>query len=148
MGKVIGLWAKKADNSMHKTNNLLPSPVSITPSLEQIWSEDTGRAQSGNNQAMMIGESVAEKHTYQVIWDMLTDTEFSKITSLLTTGFFYFGLGTVDTANSANNAPPTGATKYYRSEISYELAYVRGSADSVYTDNIRYRNVKVSIIEQ
>ncbi len=143
MATVVGLWAKKANNTMSKTANLLPSPVSMTPSIEQIWSENTGRAQSGNNAARMVGDFVAEKHTYAVTWDMLKTSEFNKITSLLTTGFFYFGLGTVDTQDSNNNAPPAGAVTYYRSEISYELIVVADSADPV-----RYRNVKTSIIEQ
>lgn len=140
MATVLGLWAKKANNSMSKTTNLLPSPISVLPSIEQIWSENTGRAQSGNNAAQMVGDFVAEKHTYAVTWDMLTQTEFNKITTLLTTGFFYFGLGTVDTENASNNVPPVGAVTYYRSEISYELLQV-GS-------DLRYRNVKTSIIEQ
>jgi hypothetical protein len=140
MATVLGLWAKKANNTMSKTTNLLPSPISVTPTIEQIWDENTGRAQSGSNSAMMIGDVIAEKHTYAVVWDMLTQTEFDKITTLLPTGFFYFGLGTVDTENSNNNVPPSGAVTYYRSEISYELLQV-GST-------LRYRNIKVSIIEQ
>jgi len=110
----------------------LPSPISVKPSMEIIWSENTGRAQSGANKATMIGDVVAEKITYAIEWDMLTATEFSLITSKLKAGFFYFDIGT---------SAPSSPSKFYRSEISYKIQQITAS-------DLRYRNVAVSVIQQ
>ena len=112
---------------------ILPSPVSLKTSLEQIWSEDTGRAQSGTNQAKMIGDSIAEKLTYEIQWGVLNGTDFATITSKLTRGFFYFGIGT------SLAAAKSAAAKFYRGAITYETV----QADAVY-----YKNVSVSVIQQ
>lgn len=106
---------------------LLPSPVSVQITREQIWSEDTGRAQSGANQAEMIGTSVAEKMTYAIKWGVLTSAQLSVITTNLPKGFFYFG--------TANNS----TTKFYRSEITYDI---------VQADDIYYKDVSVSVIQK
>lgn len=113
--------------------NKLPSPSDLKVSIEQIWSEDTGRAQSGTNKAEMIGDSIAGKHTYAIEWGMLDSTEFSTVTSLLTRGFFYFGLGDSST-------PPSTPGKYYRSEIQY--AMIQAGSDTY------YKGVTVQVIEK
>ena len=105
----------------------LPSPVSVQITHEQIWSEDTGRAQSGANQAEMIGTSVAEKFTYNIKWGVLNATDLNTIVTKMPRGFFYFG-------ESA-----TSTTKYYRSEITY---------DRVQAEDVYYKDVSVSVIQK
>lgn len=113
--------------------DILPSPVGIKRSDEQIWSENTGRAQSGTNKALMIGESVAKKKTLNVSWGVLTSSEMTDIRNKLKSGFFVFGWGT-----SLNNASDNAITAY-RGEISSEMLSLNG---------IYYKNASVSIIER
>ena len=113
--------------------NKLPSPSRLQVSAEQIWSEDTGRAQSGDNKAKMIGSSLTSKHTYAIEWAMLEYSDFQKVETLLPRGFFYFGIGNPTTA-------PDDPSKYYRSEISYE--YIQAGTTRY------YKNVAVQVIEQ
>lgn len=109
----------------------LPSPVSVKRSDEIIWSEKTGRAQSGENKAKMIGSVVDTKHAYEIKWGILTSDEMSSIRSLLHSGFFLFDVGA-----TASTSPH----KYYRSEISGEL-FQAGS-------RYYYKDATVSVIEQ
>lgn len=134
----LKLYAKATEptsGSPFTDSDKLPSPIKCKPSFEPIWSENTGRAQSGTNKAKMIGDVIAEKRTYQVEWDMLTPAEFNIIKTKLKLGFFYFGIGT--TASAATSA----VGSYYRSEISSDFEQITAS-------DYRYRNVAVSIIEQ
>ena len=126
----IGLYAGTSANGVV----LLPSPVEVKPSHEIIWSENTGRAQSGANQAKMIGDVVAQKKTYAIKWGIIDGTDFSTITGKLTAGFFYFAMAT-SLASAKSNAVP-----YYRSEIAYEVLQV---GSTVY-----YKDVTVSVIQQ
>lgn len=112
----------------------LPSPSSLKPSLELIWSQDTGRAQTGANKAKMIGDVIAEKKTYNIQWGMLTASELSKVTSKLTSGFFYFGIGTTMALAKAD------ASKFYRGNITYEILPI---GNTMY-----YKSVTVDVIEQ
>lgn len=114
-------------------DNQLPSPTGFKASHEQIWSEDTGRAQSGSNQAKMIGESVAEKKTYAIEWGILSYTDFHQIETLLTSGFFYFGIGDPDT-------PPNSPPQFYRGEIQYDVIQVGTTR--------YYKGVAVQVIER
>ena len=129
---VIALYAGSS-SSMTVAGNQLPSPTKLKVSIEQIWSENTGRAQSGANQAKMIGDSLVSKHTYTIEWQMLEHADFQKITSLLTRGFFYFGVG-------STTSIPSDPVKYYRSEISYEYVQVGTTR--------YYNSVNVTVIEQ
>ena len=126
----LGLYAGTATNNM----TLLPSPVSLKPTEEIIWSENTGRAQSGTNKAKMIGDVVATKRTYNITWDMLTAAELSTIRTKLKAGFFIFGLG--QTLAEAR----TNSGSFYRSEIAYDTVQAGGET--------RYKGVSVSVIEQ
>lgn len=126
----IGLYAGTSANSVV----VLPSPTEVKPTHEIIWSENTGRAQSGANQAKMIGDVVAEKKTYAIKWGIIDGTDFSTITGKLTAGFFYFAMAT-SLASAKSSAVP-----YYRSEISYEVIQV-GSKNY-------YKDVSVSVIQQ
>ena len=126
----LGIYAGSSINNMA----ILPSPTEVTTSYEMIWSEDTGRAQSGANQAKMIGDVVAEKKTYAIKWGVITDAEMTSIKSKLTTGFFYFGVGT--SLTGAKNV----ATKYYRSEITGDYLPIN--------NDIYWKDVAVSVIEQ
>ena len=128
---VISLYA--GSSASLTSANLLPSPVNVTVAREQIWSEDTGRAQSGTNKAKMIGESITGKKTYAIKWGILNADEINKILDLLTRGFFYFGIGTP-------SSPPSDPEKYYRSEITYDLLQVGSER--------YYKDAEVSVIEQ
>ena len=113
---------------------ILPSPVELVTSREIIWSEDTGRAQSGENKAKMIGSVVDTKETYAIKWGVITQSEMSSIRSKLTAGFFYFGVGTtLDNAKSV-------AKKYYRSEITGDYLPIGNT--------LYFKDVGVSVIEQ
>lgn len=112
----------------------LPSPVELKRSNEQIWSENTGRAQSGTNKAKMIGDVVATKRTYQIKWGILTATQINTINSLLTKGFFYFAAAT------SSSAAETNAAKYYKSELTYDVIQSG--------PNVFYKDAAVSVIEQ
>ena len=126
----LGIYAGTSVANM----SILPSPVSVNPTFEQIWSENTGRAQSGANQAKMIGDTVAEKTTYAIKWGVITNAEMSSIKTKLPRGFFYFGVGT--TLTEAKNS----AKKFYRSEIA---------GDYLPIGNVIYwKDVTVSVIEQ
>ena len=126
----IGIYAGASANAVV----VLPSPVEVKPTMEIIWSENTGRAQSGANQAKMIGDVVAEKKTYAIKWGVIDGTDFATITGKMTAGFFYFAMA--DTLQHAKD----NAVPYYRSEISYEVLPIGA--------NIYYKDVTVSVIEQ
>lgn len=126
----LGIYAGASVSAM----SVLPSPTEITTSYEMIWSENTGRAQSGANQAKMIGDVVAEKRTYAVKWGLITDAEMTAIRSKLTTGFFYCGVAT------SLAGAQTVATTYYRSEIQGEYLPIGNT--------IYWKDVTVSVIEQ
>ena len=128
-----------AVGSTMQSSDELPSPTDVTTSDEQIWSKDTGRAQSGNNIAQMVGKSVAEKKTYSIKWDILaTDgnstasAKLSSITSKLTKGFFKFGY-------AENGTVPSGI-ECYRSEITYAVGQAGGDT--------YYKGVSVQVIER
>lgn len=112
----------------------LPSPVSLKPSLEIIWDQDTGRAQSGANKAKMIGSAVDEKRTYEIKYGILKSSELQTIRNTLHKGFFYFCTG--DTAPSSLS----DVSKYYRGSITYEIVQVGGTR--------YYKDLTVSVIEQ
>lgn len=109
----------------------LPSPVSVTPKREIIWSEDTGRAQSGSNQAEMVGTAIDEKMTYDIKWGVLSGSELNLIVNNMPKGFFYFGVGT---------SKPSSPNKYYRSELAYDILQ---AGSGVY-----YKDVAVSVIQK
>lgn len=135
----LNIYAGATKESMQR----LPSPTELNSSREIIWSEDTGRAQSteggSTTKGKMIGDVVAEKITYAVKWGVLNNISgdkdyFGLIPSLLTAGFFWFGIGT--TLNDAK----ANAKKFYRGEIQYDYLPV-GNA-------IYYKDVSVQVIEQ
>lgn len=126
----LGIYAGTTVNGM----TALPSPVEVKQTNELIWSENTGRAQSGTNQAKMIGDVVAEKVTFAIKWGIITSAQMTTIKTNLPKGFFYFGMGTDLTSAKAN------AMKVYRSQIEYEVLPV-GST-------IYYKDANVSVIEQ
>ena len=115
----------------------LPSPSELVLSNEMIWSENTGRAQSGANQAKMIGDVVAEKQTYAIKWGIITNSDMNSIKTKLPTGFFYFCVGT-SAPTSGNNY--NGATKFYRSEIQGNCLPIGNT--------IYWKDVTVQVIEQ
>lgn len=129
---MIRIYAGESKNAMSE----LPSPESITPSYELIWSENTGRGQSSADKSKMVGDVVGEKVTYAIKWGMLTRSQVNTIRSKLqgsstNRGFFYFGIG--ETLADAKE----DATTFYRSEITGEMQY-----------DGRIKDVQVSVIEQ
>jgi hypothetical protein len=126
----IGIYAGTSANGV----TLLPSPTAIKPSLEIIWSEDTGRAQSGTSKAKMIGSVVSEKKTYSLQWGVLTESQLTQIEAKLKAGFFYFAVAPSLSVAQAN------AEKYYRSQLSYEIL---PAGSETY-----YKNVSVNVIQQ
>ena len=127
---IMRIYAGPSASSMSE----LPSPVELKRTSEQIWSENTGRAQSGTNKAKMIGDVVATKKTYQIKWGILTASQINTINSLLTKGFFYFAAATsLSTAQS-------NATKFYRSEFTYDILQAGPT--------VVYKDAAVSVIEQ
>ena len=127
---VMKIYAGTSASSLSE----LPSPVELKRSNEQIWSENTGRAQSGSNKATMIGDVVATKKTYQIKWGILTSSQINTINSLLTKGFFYFAAAT-SLATAQSNA-----TKFYKSELTYDILQAG--------PNVYYKDAAVSVIEQ
>lgn len=126
----LGIYAGTSINGM----SALPSPTDLQPTAELIWSENTGRAQSGANKAKMIGDVVAQKKTYAIKWGVLTQAQMTTIESKLPAGFFYFGVGATLAQAKSN------ARKYYRSEISSTIFIAGG--------DYYYKDVAVSVIEQ
>lgn len=113
----------------------LPSPVSIKNSREKIWSENTGRAQSGSNKARMIGDVIAKKKTYEIKWGILTASEIESIISHLDNkAFVYFAMAT------SSSTAQSSATTYYSSTISYDVIQSG--------PNVFYKDATVSMIEQ
>ena len=127
---IMKIYAGSSTSSLTE----LPSPVELKRSTEQIWSENTGRAQSGSNKAKMIGDSIATKHTYQIKWGVLTESQLNTITTKLTNGFFYFAAAT------SSSTAASSAVKYYRSEITYNIIQAG--------PNVVYKDATVSVIEQ
>lgn len=126
----LGIYAGATASGMV----LLPSPTDLKPSHELIWSENTGRAQSGTNKAKMVGDVVAEKITYNIQWNMLTQSQLDLIKARLTAGFFYFGIGT--SATQAQNSAKT----FYRGNIQYDITPIGNT--------LYYKSVTVDVIEQ
>lgn len=129
---VLALWAGASNSTPSNwtvNNNKLPSPVSVDMTREQIWDSKAGR----NAKGKMIATYVAQKYTWNITWGVLTESEFSKIGSLLTNGFFKFNQGTP-------TSPPSSAGTYYRSEITYSNLQVGTTR--------YYKDVSVSVIQQ
>lgn len=130
----LGIYAGTSASSV----TILPSPVSVQPTFEQIWSENTGRAQSTEGgttvKGKMIGDVIAEKLTYNIKWGVITDAEMMQIKSKLPKGFFYFAVAT------SQSSAESSAKKYYRSEIAGDYLPIG--------DDIYWNDVTVSIIEQ
>ena len=130
----LGIYAGSTVANM----SVLPSPTTVTPTFEIIWSENTGRAQTTEGgtttKGKMIGDVVAEKATYAIKWGVISDADMTTIKSKLTKGFFYFGIGTSLLSAKAS------ATKFYRSEIAGDYLPIG--------DTIYWKDVTVSVIEQ
>lgn len=141
---ILGLWAGTTSSPSGWTvaSNLLPSPISVDVTREQIWNASAGRSE---NTGEMVATYVTAKKTYAIKWGVLTGTEFSKLNDLLTTtesgissddkGWFYFGEGGI-----TNSEKPTSVIRCYRSEISYSII-MSGTARY-------YKDVSVSVIQQ
>lgn len=110
----LKFYAGATRNGMVK----LPSPTALKLGDELIWSENTGRAQSGPNQAKMIGDVIAQKDTFDVEWAVLMPEDMALIKTVFVPrpSFFFFGFGTSQQEAVAN------AVTVYRSTISATLA--------------------------
>ena len=114
------------------TSNLLPSPDVLQTTEEVIWSANAGRSISATDGALMMGDVVAQKKTFNITWGVLTQAEYNSIVSLLGTGFrpFTLVLGTQVISITS-----------YRGTITAELLGAPGGS-------IFYRNASVSIIQR
>lgn len=131
---ITTLWAGSSAPTQSSpwtvNSNRLPSPVSVEMTREQIWDENAGRNAKGN----MIATYVNQKYTYNIKWGVIDSTDYTKITTLLKTGFFYFA------RNSTQSTPPTSASLYYRSEITSSIIQAGGG--------VYYADVSVSVIQK
>lgn len=114
------------------TTNLLPSPVELSTTEEIIWSANTGRSIDPSNGAIMMGDVVAQKKTFNIEWGVLTQTEYNSIVTLLKAGFkpFTVVLGNSNTTISS-----------YRGTITASLL-------GAFSGEVYYKNVSVSIIQR
>lgn len=121
-----------AGNTTSDASKLLPSPDAISTTEEIIWSANTGRSISPTDGAIMIGDVVAQKKTFNITWGVLTLEEYNKIVNLIGTGFnpFTLVLGSSSTTISS-----------YRGTITAELLGAFGGEPY-------YRNASVSIIQR
>lgn len=121
-----------ADDDGTITDKLLPSPVKISTTEEIIWSANTGRSITPQESAVMMGDVVAQKKTFNIEWGVLTQTEYNNIVNWLGAGFkpFTVVLGTQYIRIAS-----------YRGTITAELL---GSPDG----RVYYRNAQVSIIQR
>lgn len=128
---IMRIYAGNSASSMTE----LPSPVSIKNSREKIWSENTGRAQSGTNAAKMIGDVIAKKKTFEIKWGILTATQVESIISHLDNkAFVYFAMAT------SSSAAQSAASTYYSSNLTYEVIQSG--------PNVFYKDATVTMIEQ
>ena len=114
------------------TTNLLPSPDTLSTTEEIIWSANTGRSITPDDGALMMGDIVARKKTFNIAWGVLTQDEYNSITSLLRAGFIPFTLVLGSQVISISS---------YRGTITAELL---GAPDG----SVYYRNANVSIIQR
>ena len=114
------------------STNLLPSPDSIQTTEEIIWSANTGRSISATDGALMMGDVVAQKKTFNIAWGVLTKAEYDSIVSLLGAGFKPFTLVLGSSSVTIQS---------YRGTITAEIL---GAPDG----SVYYRNANVSIIQR
>lgn len=109
----------------------MPSPISISQSLELIWSGNTGRSTG----AKMIGDVVGEKVTLTVSWGPLSGREAALIQNNAKPGFFKV---------KCMDGKTGQAKEYtmYRGAMSVD-AMGRLSDGAYY-----YRSLKLDLIEQ
>ena len=114
------------------TANLLPSPDSLTTTEEIIWSANTGRSITPSDGALMFGDVIAQKKTFNIHWGVLTQSEYNSIVTKLQAGFkpFTLVLGSQVTTISS-----------YRGTITAEVLGSPGG-------EVFYRNASVSIIQR
>ena len=111
----------------------LPSPTSVAPSFEILWSSNTGRSATTGK---MLGAVVAEKKTLEVEWVNITADEFATIASTLKAGFF----GPVLLEKADGNAE-VEMESAYRSSFTTKS---KGTIGGIHY----YSSVKVSLIER
>ena len=113
-------------------SKLLPSPIGLGTTEELIWSANTGRSISASEGAVMMGDVIAQKKTFNITWGILTLEEYNSIVSLLQGGFnpFTLVLGTQVLTLTA-----------YRGTITAELL---GAPNG----EVFYRNITCSLIQR
>ena len=126
---VIRLYA---GNTSTDPTKLLPSPDQITCSEEIIWSANTGRSITPSDSALMMGDVVAQKKTFNIVWGILSQDDYNKIKNGLRAGFNPFTLVLGNEVTTIQS---------YRGTITAELL---GAPDG----NVYYRSAQVSIIQR
>lgn len=121
-----------AGNTTTDASKLLPSPIEISTTEEIIWSANTGRSISPTDGALMMGDVVAQKKTFNIEWGVLTQEEYDRIVNLLKAGFYPF---TIVLGNSSTTISS------YRGTITASLLGAFGS-------EVYYKSASVSIIQR
>lgn len=114
------------------TTNLLPSPDSLVTSEEIIWSANTGRSITPSDGALMMGDVIAQKKTFNITWGVLTQAEYNSIVSSIQAGFKPFTLVLGEQVITISS---------YRGTITAELLGSPGG-------EVFYRNANVTIIQR
>lgn len=115
---------------MLRINNTdLPTPQSVTYSYNKLWSENTGRLDSG----YFVGDLIGIKNKYEVTFPPLTTAEYSKVQNAFNTEF-----AMVTITNAEGHAD---VLECYFGDFTVESYSWR--------DGIKYAiNARISIIER
>lgn len=107
----------------------LPTPQSVVYSSNKLWSQNTGRLDSG----YFIGELIAVKRKYEVTFPALTTSQLATVRAAVNTAF-----ATVSITNAEGGTDTVSA---YFGDLSVESYSWRSG--------IRYAiNARISIIER
>lgn len=115
---------------MLKVNNVeLPTPKSVEYGLNKIWSENTGRLDSG----FFVGDLIATKRKYEVTFPALNPTQYTAVKNAFNVDFAEVQI--------TNEEGGTDTVQAYFGDL-------QSSAYS-WHNNIKYAiNAKISIIER
>jgi hypothetical protein len=114
----------------------LPAPKSVTYTDNKLWSDNTGRLDSG----YFVGDLIGIKRKYEVVWPPLTPTQLSTVRTAVNGQFAEVTI--TDIGDDDNNTSTTDVTlNAYFGDFSVK-AYS-------WKDGIKYAiDASISIIER
>lgn len=114
----------------------LPVPKSVNYTENKLWSENTGRLDSG----YFVGDLIGIKRKYEVVWPPLTPTQLSTVRTAINNQFAEVTI--TDIGDDDNNPSTTDVTlNAYFGDLSVEAYSWR--------NGIKYAiNASISIIER